>query len=222
VYEEEGVEQLLFEVDGADGTEIVAYSECAFEITGSDNWMNESFFTRRDMRPMFVEELAVHPGYHGRGVGSLALEQLEHLRDDLAYAHRPVEHRSRGRQRHSLSARRDQHRRHAFHEAPKAAPKVHDAHGAPEVSVSEMMSRRIAHQFTICFEHHDGRHLAARECAASFLCRVHAQRVNPALAQFGADRRAQPPISREHVDDWHPEIRIAHLFEVCLQVCLDV
>lgn len=79
VYEEEGVEQLLFEVAGEDGSEIVAYAECAFEITGSDNWMNESFFTRRDMRPMFVEELAVHPGYQGRGVGSFALEQLEHL-----------------------------------------------------------------------------------------------------------------------------------------------
>jgi ribosomal protein S18 acetylase RimI-like enzyme len=57
----------------------VGYAECAFEITGSDNWMNESFFTRRDMRPMFVEELAVHPGYQGRGVGSFILEQLEHL-----------------------------------------------------------------------------------------------------------------------------------------------
>ena len=79
VYEEEGVEQLLFEVAHDDGAEIVAYAECAFEITGADNWMNESFFTRRDMRPMFVEELAVHPGYQGRGVGSFALEQLEHL-----------------------------------------------------------------------------------------------------------------------------------------------
>lgn len=79
VYEEEGVEQLLFEVPGDDGAEIVAYAECAFEIIGVDNWMNESFFTRRDMRPMFVEELAVHPGYQGRGVGSFALEQLEHL-----------------------------------------------------------------------------------------------------------------------------------------------
>jgi ribosomal protein S18 acetylase RimI-like enzyme len=79
VYEEEGVEQLLFEVANEDGAEIVAYAECAFEITGADNWMNESFFTRRDMRPMFVEELAVHPGYQGRGVGSFALEQLEHL-----------------------------------------------------------------------------------------------------------------------------------------------
>lgn len=79
VYEEEGVEQLLFEVARDDGVEVVAYAECAFEITGADNWMNESFFTRRDMRPMFVEELAVHPGYQGRGVGSFALEQLEHL-----------------------------------------------------------------------------------------------------------------------------------------------
>ncbi|MBL8604028.1 MAG: GNAT family N-acetyltransferase [Myxococcales bacterium] len=79
VYEEEGIEQLLFEVPKAEGTEIVGYAECAFEVTGSDNWMNESFFTRRDMRPMFVEELAVHPSYQGRGVGSFLLEQLEHL-----------------------------------------------------------------------------------------------------------------------------------------------
>ena len=80
VYEEEGVEQLLFEAGGeGDSAEIVGYAECAFEITGSDNWMNENFFTRRGMRPMFVEELAVHPEYQGRGVGSFLLEQLEHL-----------------------------------------------------------------------------------------------------------------------------------------------
>jgi GNAT superfamily N-acetyltransferase len=59
--------------------EIVGYAECAFEVTGSDNWINESFFIRRDMRPMFVEELAVHPNYQGRGVGGFILEQLEHL-----------------------------------------------------------------------------------------------------------------------------------------------
>ncbi len=79
VYEEEGVEQLLFEAGGEGEAEIVGYAECAFEITGSDNWMNENFFTRRGMRPMFVEELAVHPEYQGRGVGSFLLEQLEHL-----------------------------------------------------------------------------------------------------------------------------------------------
>jgi ribosomal protein S18 acetylase RimI-like enzyme len=79
VYEEEGVEQLLFEAAAGAKTEIVGYAECAFEITGSDNWMNERYFAKHDMRPLFVEELAVHPGYQGRGIGGFLLEQLEHL-----------------------------------------------------------------------------------------------------------------------------------------------
>ncbi|WP_081426587.1 GNAT family N-acetyltransferase [Sorangium cellulosum] len=79
VYEEEGVEQLLFEVRQGEVQEIVGYAECAFEITGTDNWMNERYFTKHDMRPLFVEELAVHPDYQGRGVGAFMLEQLEHL-----------------------------------------------------------------------------------------------------------------------------------------------
>ncbi len=79
VYEEEGVEQLLFEATDAQPAEIVGYAECAFEITGTDNWMNERYFTKHDMRPLFVEELAVHPGYQGRGIGGFILEQLEHL-----------------------------------------------------------------------------------------------------------------------------------------------
>jgi len=79
VYEEEGVEQLLFEVKEANKTDIVGYAECAFEITGTDNWMNERYFAKHDMRPLFVEELAVHPGYQGRGIGGFILEQLEHL-----------------------------------------------------------------------------------------------------------------------------------------------
>jgi GNAT superfamily N-acetyltransferase len=79
VYEEEGVEQLLFEVVEKHKTEIVGYAECAFEITGTDNWMNERYFEKHDMRPLFVEELAVHPGYQGRGIGGFILEQLEHL-----------------------------------------------------------------------------------------------------------------------------------------------
>ena len=74
-YEEEGIEQLIFEVDG----QIVAYAECSFEVTGSDNWINPRYFEKRDMRPLFVDELAVHPDYHGRGVGSFVLEQLHHL-----------------------------------------------------------------------------------------------------------------------------------------------
>src|SRR5262245_1992276 len=81
VYEEEGVEQLLFEVAGHDddASEIVGYAECAVEITGSDNWMNERYFDKRDMRPLLVEELAVHPSYQGMGIGGFLLEQLEHL-----------------------------------------------------------------------------------------------------------------------------------------------
>lgn len=79
VYEEEGVEQLLFEIDRDGKHEIVGYAECAFEVTGTDSWMNERFFASREMRPLFVEELAVDPEYHGQGIGSFVLEQLEHL-----------------------------------------------------------------------------------------------------------------------------------------------
>ena len=75
VFAEEGIEQLMFEVDG----EIVAYAECSYEVTGSDNWINPRYFEKRDMRPLFIDELAVHPQWHGRGVGSFAMEQLQHL-----------------------------------------------------------------------------------------------------------------------------------------------
>ncbi|MFO0749808.1 MAG: GNAT family N-acetyltransferase [Myxococcota bacterium] len=74
-YDDEGVEQLLFEIGG----EICGYAEMAFEVTGSDNFVNPRYFESRDMRPMFVEELATHPDYQGRGVGSFMLEQLQHL-----------------------------------------------------------------------------------------------------------------------------------------------
>lgn len=78
IYEEEGIEQLVFEVSRGDRWELVGYAEYAYEIVGSDSWINERYFERRNMRPLFVEELAVHPDYHGLGIGTYMLEQIEH------------------------------------------------------------------------------------------------------------------------------------------------
>lgn len=75
VFAEEGTEQLIFEV----GEDIVAYAEASYEVTGSDNWINPRYFEKRDMKPLFVDELAVHPDWHGKGVGSFVLDQLHHL-----------------------------------------------------------------------------------------------------------------------------------------------
>src|SRR5689334_23130797 len=76
IYEEDEAEQLLFEAQN----EIVGYAECTFEISsGTDNWLNPRYFERREMRPMFVEELAVHPRMQGRGVGRFMIDQLQHL-----------------------------------------------------------------------------------------------------------------------------------------------
>jgi len=105
VYEEEGTMQLLFELvplatdSAADAApppkptktskaqtpkvpakpKLVGYAECAFEVVGRDSWINERYFRKKGMRPLFVEELAVHPSMQGRGVGVFMLEQLEHL-----------------------------------------------------------------------------------------------------------------------------------------------
>ncbi len=78
VYEQEGIEQLLFEVDKGTVHELAGYCEFAYEIAGADNWMNHRYFEKRGMRPLFVDELAVHPGYHGLGVGTYIIEQIEH------------------------------------------------------------------------------------------------------------------------------------------------
>lgn len=76
IYEEDEAEQLLFEANN----EVVGYAECTFEISmGSDNWLNPRYFDKRDMRPMFVDELAVHPRMQGRGVGGFMIDQLQHL-----------------------------------------------------------------------------------------------------------------------------------------------
>ena len=79
VYEEEGIEQLLFETRIGEKDVIVGYAESAFEVIGADNWINARYFERRDMRPLFVEELAVHPEMHGQGIGAFVLEQLNQL-----------------------------------------------------------------------------------------------------------------------------------------------
>jgi ribosomal protein S18 acetylase RimI-like enzyme len=78
IYEEEGVEQLLFEMKKNAKYELVGYAEYTYEIAGSDNWMNQRYFEKRGMRPLFVEELAVHPDYHNMGIGSFIYEQIEH------------------------------------------------------------------------------------------------------------------------------------------------
>jgi ribosomal protein S18 acetylase RimI-like enzyme len=78
IYESDGIEQLLFEVKKGPKHELIGYAEYAYTIVGSDNWMNQRYFERRSMRPLFVEELAVHPDYHGYGVGSFMIEQIEH------------------------------------------------------------------------------------------------------------------------------------------------
>lgn len=76
VYDQEGIEQLLFETEQGD---VVGYAECAFDASGDDNWINPRYFDKRGMRPLYIEELAVHPGYQGRGVGSFIMDQLQHL-----------------------------------------------------------------------------------------------------------------------------------------------
>jgi ribosomal protein S18 acetylase RimI-like enzyme len=79
VYEDESVEQLLFELVRGKETDIVGYAECTIGIAGADNLMNEAYFEKREMRPLVVDELAVHPAYQGRGIGGFILDQLDHL-----------------------------------------------------------------------------------------------------------------------------------------------
>ena len=77
-YEDQGVEQLLFEAKRAGKSVLVGYAEYSHEIAGADSWMNHRYFEKREMRPLFVEEIAVHPSYHGMGIGSFMFEQIEH------------------------------------------------------------------------------------------------------------------------------------------------
>jgi ribosomal protein S18 acetylase RimI-like enzyme len=77
-FEQEGIEQLIFEAKRGTKYELIGYAEYAYEIVDADSWMNHRYFARRSMRPLFVEEIAVHPDYHGMGVGSFMFEQIEH------------------------------------------------------------------------------------------------------------------------------------------------
>lgn len=87
VYEDEETEQLVYEIDGR----IVGYSECSFDASGDDNWVNPRWFDKRGMRPLYVEELAVHPDWQGRGVGAFMLDQLQHLARSRGCTHLVLE-----------------------------------------------------------------------------------------------------------------------------------
>jgi ribosomal protein S18 acetylase RimI-like enzyme len=78
IYEEDGIEQLVFEVARDGKYVLVGYAEYAYESGLSESWQNHRYFEKRGMRPMFVEEVAVHPDYHGLGIGSFMFEQIEH------------------------------------------------------------------------------------------------------------------------------------------------
>jgi hypothetical protein len=56
-YEDDGVEQLLFEIKRGQKSELVGYAEYSYEIAGADSWMNHRYFENRGMRPLFVEEI---------------------------------------------------------------------------------------------------------------------------------------------------------------------
>src|SRR5204862_7700511 len=123
VFEEEGIEQLLFLV----GEDIVAYAECSYEVTGSDNWINPRYFEKRDMKPLFVDELAVHPNWNGKGVGSFVLEQLHHLAKVRGLSHLVLEVAENNE--HALSW----YRKHGFHKRHAAMFTASSVHNEPEL-----------------------------------------------------------------------------------------
>ena len=44
IYEEDGIEQLVFEIKRGAKFELAGYAEYAYEIVGSDSWMNYRYF----------------------------------------------------------------------------------------------------------------------------------------------------------------------------------
>ena len=132
IYEEEGIEQLLFEVEG----DIVAYAECSYEVTGSDNWINPRYFEKRDMRPLFVEELAVHPESQGRGVGSFMIEQLQHLARIRGCTHLVLEVAENNR------AALQWYRKRAFHKLDAAIFLAQKVETEPELLPPRLLAPR--------------------------------------------------------------------------------
>lgn len=83
VYDNENVDQLLFEIEevaesGRKQRRIVGYAECAAQ-PDDESYLNPWYFKKKKMKPLFIEEIAVHPAYQSRGVGSFIMAQLEHL-----------------------------------------------------------------------------------------------------------------------------------------------
>jgi ribosomal protein S18 acetylase RimI-like enzyme len=133
-YEEEGVEQLLFMVEG----EIVAYAECAYEIAGgSDTWINPRYFEKRGMRPLFVEELAVHPDWHGRGVGGFVLEQLNHLAKVRGLTHMVLEVAENNERAHNW------YRKRGFRKLDAAVFLAHPVDAEPELLPPREIAQRM-------------------------------------------------------------------------------
>lgn len=78
IYEEEGIEQLVFEIKRGPKYELADYAEYAYDIVGANSGMNQRYFANRGTRSLFVEEVAVHSDYHSKGIGSFMFEQIEH------------------------------------------------------------------------------------------------------------------------------------------------
>jgi hypothetical protein len=70
------------------------------------------------------------------------------------------------------------------------------------------LNRGVACNFGDGFEHHDSGQLAAGDGAACVSGSVHAERLDAALAKFGANARAKGPVARDDEDDWHLACRV--------------
>lgn len=117
-------------------------------------------------------------------LGRVSLPQkLFGARDDLADAHRPIEHGIDSRQFDGFCPRRNHDRGDALY---------------------ELQNCRIAGDFGHCLHHDDCGHLPARDGTPRVVDGFHAQRVDAAFAKLRADAGAQRPIASDHENGWHP------------------